>query len=150
MTRVFRRYTVQEFTLTFDRQQELAAGRNADAVFGILYRSVRYGRSGQRDAPGIDVVRSEARIRRALDKVSEPDTTPVDVGRCGKCQEPIMLADDKSRKLRPEGGVVTLQAADFDRLKDYLEKKVTWTGDAVLEVSDASDFLIAAKERAKA
>ena len=135
-----------EFTLSFNRDTEKANGRDAEKVFTILYQSVRMGRTQQREAPGIDVVRSESRIRRALEQVSVADTQGRELATCEKCAHPLKIVDEKGRKLSEAGGVVTLRAEDFDRLKDYLEKKVLWSGDAVMDVADAADFLIAAKE----
>ena len=116
--------------LTFDGDNPMHR-----TAFRFLFDAMRYGRRQDQAPPGIDVLRKERRIFRALEAVSEPDPEAVKT-------DPLT----KVRHLTSTGGVVSLAQGDYETLKTYLETKVPWLSEAACDVADTADFLSAAPE----
>lgn len=111
-------------TLVFD-------GAKAPRRFEFCLRAVLGFGDGKGDRTR-DTLRKEARILDALDAISEPDLDAVKAG------------DKDARRLKPEGGTVTLAQDDFVLLEQDVEK-TPWLPRAARDAVDLQEWLSAAE-----
>lgn len=111
--------------LTFIPNDERSAKR-----FAVCWQAVVHGgqaiESKTRQIRSFDVQRREGKLLDAFDVVSEPE--PNDPNKIGL------------RRLRPEGGAVTMTTELFAMLCEYIEA-VGWMGMAVRDAVDTRDWL---------
>ncbi len=109
-------------------------------IYERCYEAMRWARQNKPEAPGMTVLKSERRIKRALREVGHLDPLKTKDLKCARCDVVVLKGDPEIYILNADGGVVTLEDGDLTMLRDYLAK-VAWSGDAGDQAADADDFL---------